>query len=206
MQKLNGVTLIAYDNVQSKETLKVMRHCQRLFEFEESILVCNSDIKNDYIDIKYITETGYDAAKMWEVGGINEFVNTDFALFVSRDGFIMNAKGWKDEFLRYDFIGAPWPKRIVAAYRVGNMGFCLRSKKFMQACAEIAWMYRPNELASDVFCCQTMRPTLEQKGIKFANIDVAASFAWEENIEEHLHGRPDAFGFHKFLNKEHLRI
>jgi hypothetical protein len=35
-------------------------------------------------------------------------VDTEFAILVHEDGFIVNPECWSDEFF-YDYIGAPWP-------------------------------------------------------------------------------------------------
>jgi hypothetical protein len=35
--------------------------------------------------------------------------DTEFAILVHEDGFIVNPECWSDEFLKYDYIGAPWP-------------------------------------------------------------------------------------------------
>ena len=40
-------------------------------------------------------------------------------------------------FFDYDYIGAPWPNNFVN--RVGNGGFSLRSKKFLELTAKIPY-------------------------------------------------------------------
>ena len=40
---------------------------------------------------------------------IGEYIESDFALVVQDDGHIVNPNNWSDEFLAYDYIGAPWP-------------------------------------------------------------------------------------------------
>lgn len=39
---------------------------------------------------------------------LNKYIETDYVLIVQYDGFILNPKAWMDEFLEYDYIGAPW--------------------------------------------------------------------------------------------------
>jgi Protein of unknown function (DUF5672) len=88
-------------------------------------------------------------------------VPTEFALVVQDDGWVVNAANWRDEFLNYDYIGAPihlaWvctPERSYWATRfdwgneyaradcvvtpVQNGGFSLRSQRFMRALIEHA--------------------------------------------------------------------
>lgn len=38
---------------------------------------------------------------------LDDLIDTDFALVVQNDGFVVNGNNWRDEFLDYDFIGAP---------------------------------------------------------------------------------------------------
>ena len=70
---------------------------------------------------------------------LNEHVDSDFALTIQHDGFIINPNAWRDDFLDYDYIGAPWPWReqgFVTPFgehiSVGNGGFSLRSKKLLE--------------------------------------------------------------------------
>lgn len=83
-------------------------------------------------------------------------VQTEFALVVQEDGWVVNADNWNDEFLGCDYIGAPihlaridapqgtyWRNRFAwadelhkAEHRVTpvqNGGFSLRSRRFMRA-------------------------------------------------------------------------
>jgi hypothetical protein len=83
-------------------------------------------------------------------------VSTEFALVVQDDGWVVNAANWTDDYLNYDYVGAPihlakidtptgsywkngfaWtqelgqPDRLVTP--VQNGGFCLRSQRMMRA-------------------------------------------------------------------------
>lgn len=200
------LTLIGYSTKKPEQTFEVMDYCKQFFEFEKSILVCNElSVWSNGIEVHIVDESGYLAAMKWEVGGINKYVKTKHSLFVSSDGWILNPQAWKDEWLEYDLIGAPWPTTLVddPRYRVGNTGFCLRSKDFLEASAEYAHMYDGVQ-GGDVFTCQTMRPIFERMGIQYAPIDVAADFSWEFNIAEYPNGRSDAFGFHGITNNKKL--
>jgi hypothetical protein len=99
-------------------------------------------------------------------------IETDFALVVQYDGFVANGRRWRDEFLDWDYLGAPWPDG-----GVGNGGFSLRSKKLLRALQDP----RVAELVpEDVAICRTYRALLEgDYGIRFAPRDVAARFSFE---------------------------
>nr|WP_233101727.1 DUF5672 family protein [Variovorax sp. IB41] len=83
-------------------------------------------------------------------------VHTEFALVVQEDGWVVNADNWRDEFLGFDYIGAPihlakidtpqgtyWRNRFAWADEmdkpghvvtpIQNGGFSLRSRRFMRA-------------------------------------------------------------------------
>lgn len=40
---------------------------------------------------------------------LDQYIDTDYALIVQEDGWILNGKAWTDEFFNYDYIGAPIP-------------------------------------------------------------------------------------------------
>lgn len=220
MKSLPNVTLISYDNSATPEkTLKSLQYCQSLIQFADVVIVCNrkpSGLNGEYL--KIVPETGYFEAMKWEVAGVVNHVQTDFALCIHHDGYIINPQAWRDEWLQYDFIGAPWPREPNGRHpgksnfpnrRVGNTGFCLKSRRFMERTAELENIFDTMHrlegtninwrgLGGDTFCCQYQRPVLEGFGLKFAPVEVAADFSWEDNIEEFPSGRPDAFGFHNF--------
>lgn len=120
------------------------------------------------------------------------------------DSAVLNPLAWDPGWLKYDFIGAPWPEhadpgwpKCTEANNVGNFGFSLKSREFclsMLECytyAQKSELYRPQSMSSDRFMCRTVRPMLEsQKGIKFAPWDVAMRFSCENQIYS------GQFGFH----------
>lgn len=129
----------------------------------------------------------------WENYEAWKFVKTDFALHMHLDGYIVHPHKWDPDFLRYDYIGAPWPKEWVhygtVTHQVGNGGFSLRSRRLMFALSELPWRPGP----ADVAVCCHHRAELERRGMQFAPVDVAARFSVEHRVIE----TPDkTFGFH----------
>ncbi len=218
MKSLENVTLISYDNVDdSSRTLRALEFSSREIKFADVVLVCRRKPNGaNGTTIRKVYEVGRPAATIWHAYGLLDYIQTDFALCIHHDGYVINPQAWDDDWLKYDFIGAPWPrdphpyhpgKSDYPDATVGNDGFCLKSKAFMEASAELRDLFtqsskRPDrfgeQLGSDTFYCQHQRPALEQRGIIFAPVEVAAKFAWESNIEEVPGPRPYAFGFHKF--------
>jgi hypothetical protein len=128
-------------------------------------------------------------------------------LIVQYDGYIINPDKWKDEFLNFDYIGAPWSKphesdRIFARdpfgnlQRVGNGGFSLRSKKLLDLAKKLNLKWEPYRdcYNEDGYICVFKRHIYEENGCKFAPLDVAKYFSHEADIPEVQGIMP--FGFH----------
>jgi hypothetical protein len=125
---------------------------------------------------------------------IVKFVETDFVLVVQDDGFVTSPHLWNDEFLNYDYIGAPWPlyfNWVNPNKRVGNGGFCLRSKKFLEESTKLNYT-GGNE---DYQLCYVFDEILKNKGIKFAPVELASKFSLEMNTELN-DDINKVFGFH----------
>jgi Protein of unknown function (DUF5672) len=125
------------------------------------------------------------------------YVKTDFVLIVQPDGFVLNPKNWRADFLNYDYIGAPWPKELCddhPDYRVGNSGFCLRSRRFLEQTSRLR--YSPGSI-DDVLFCRRRREKLEAQGIRYAPPKIAARFSVELPVPENPRTSTQlVFGFH----------
>jgi hypothetical protein len=119
-------------------------------------------------------------------------------MIVQWDGFPLNEKAWEADFLRYDYIGAPWTPGYNWALgmpvcteetRVGNGGFSIRSKKLLEATFRIT-NGRKDINPEDVYIVRAIRKELDQEGIKFAPYDLAKKFSVEDNYYT------GQFGFH----------
>lgn len=127
--------------------------------------------------------------------GTAEHVTTDHALYVQWDGIANDQAQWTDEFLKYDYIGAPWPWEP-APNNVGNGGFSLRSRKLLDACQDAEVSLTPAEpTAEDKVIGMHKREYLESKyGIQFAPTELARKFSFELGVHE------PSFGFHGLWN------
>ena len=121
-----------------------------------------------------------------------EFVTTSHMLDIEWDSGINDAAQWTDEFLEYDYIGAPWPWHP-PAQQVGNGGFSLRSIRLLRFINE-HYKEFPVEAPEDDVLCRHYRPALERHGFKWAPIHVAQRFSFERE-------RPHpTFGYHGIFN------
>lgn len=134
---------------------------------------------------------------------LHNYVQTDYAMLIHADGYVINPSAWRDEFLEYDYIGAPWPlpqddysyrdemKNIV---RVGN-SVSLRSKQLMELARQREVKYRYGNNNEDGHICCWNRQWLEAQGMKFAPLEVAVHFSKEHEIPENK--GLDTFCFHQ---------
>ena len=116
-------------------------------------------------------------------------LKTDFALFIQYDGFVLSGELFSEQYLNWDYIGAPWPH--YSDFTVGNGGFSLRSKKLVD---NIQKYLLPEDLhsAEDVVICRYLRARLEENdGLQFAPEKIAEMFSYEMRKPDF-----DTFGFH----------
>lgn len=119
-------------------------------------------------------------------------VSTSHVLVTQWDGFVVDARAWRDAFLDCDYIGAPWPDQP-ATRAVGNGGFSLRSRRLLQAGLDA---HITQEHPEDLMLCRDHRAWLEQQhGVRFASLELARSFAFENAAAP-----GPVFGFHGPFN------
>jgi hypothetical protein len=131
----------------------------------------------------------------WCLQDLPALVEDDHFMIIHRDGFPLNATKWSDEFLQYDYIGAPWPAhKWTQSHRVGNGGFCIRSRRLAQWAANQPFAGDINE---DIFICCRLHDRAIAEGFKYAPLPVAARFSLEAGIPEFPGRNPNnVFGFH----------
>lgn len=125
------------------------------------------------------------------VNELHKDLTTQFVLVIQFDGFILSHLEWNNLFLRYDYIGAPWPKHNHGEHNVGNGGFSLRTKRLCEEVSTHNYNYFDGDIAEDVFICQKLRPTLEEKKFYFPHESIASHFSAESYVY-----RYPTFGFH----------
>lgn len=120
-------------------------------------------------------------------------VTTQHVLFIEWDAGIFDVDCWGDDFLDYDFIGAPWWYKD--GMNVGNGGFSLRTSKLMRHIAANQERY-PVAQPGDEVLCRAYRRALEAEGFKWAPENLARDFSFE------CFDPPGglSFGFHAMRN------
>lgn len=135
---------------------------------------------------------------------LHRYVDTDYAMLIHADGYVINPEAWRQDFLDYDYIGAPWPlPRDNYSYlddrgtlqRIGN-SVGIRSKRIMELPSKLGleWKSYYGNTNEDGFLCCHNRSILEANGCKFAPLEVAKYFSKEHEIPENQ--GIETFAFH----------
>jgi hypothetical protein len=197
MIELPNITLVAMTSVKISQTIKALQYSCRGINFGAVKLISDitpdvlpNGITHEYTDkMSNIDEWNHDI--IYKLGG---HIDTEFAILIHDDGFIINPTMWRDEFLEYDYIGAPWPMpqdnfsfRDITGelIRVGN-SVSLRSKNLIDLAPNLnlEWKAFHGFTNEDGFICVNYRHIYKQHGMKFADLDVAKYFSHESPIAE----------------------
>lgn len=190
---LSQVTLVAVSSVALDATVAALRHSMSQVHFAHALLLSDRQpaaMAGSGIEWRAIAplRSRRDYSQFM-LHGLVDHVQTSHALIVQWDGFVRDGRRWCDDFLDYDFIGAPWPQYDMA---IGNGGFSLRSRRLLQATTTLP----PASEPEDVMVCRLYRRHLEiNHEIRFASTRTARRFSYER-------GRSDGqeFGFHGVFN------
>jgi len=184
------VALVCLETRHLGLALNAIQRCTQGLRFDEILLITDQDWQVDGVTVVRCEPIrSAEEYSRFMLGDFHRHIRAPHFLVVQWDGFVMHAEKWRDEFLEYDYIGAPWPHRDHA---VGNGGFSLRSVRLHEAVSRLP---QPECHPEDSFICLWNRPQLEAQGLRFAPLALAREFSAETDGYEY---RP--FGFHRFGN------
>lgn len=211
---LSDVTLIAPTGNNIDKTIEsIKRSCNKV-DFKEVKLITHKKPDNlpDFIKFEE-SEYPMDSYLKYNKYVFEELyrhVNTEFALLVQYDSWIIHPECWMNEFLEYSYTGAPWPV-VENSYianngervNVGNGGFSLRSQLILQAPKKLGLelTQEQNQWNEDGNIACYWRSQMLNHGVKYAPIEVAARFSYESEVLENQHIKK-FFGFHKNIRKD----
>lgn len=221
---LPDVTLFAFDNTPKiDETIRALYTSMngikygsiKLVTSKEQIEQYRSQLEPDGIILEepVIEVKNYNDYNYYWVYHVGKHIQTSHCLLIQSDGFVLFPEKWDDEWLNYDYIGAPWAV-VEDAYidpfgnhqRVGNGGFCLMSKKLLDVPTkvEVPWEVNNSDFYwmppgvsnyhGDGNVCVHNKHIYVEYGCKFASVEVAVKFSQETRIPECEGITP--FGFH----------
>ena len=208
MVNLDKVTLYAVDCKYYEKTILAINESLKQASFKEVIFLSDKEPINLNDKIKFIkirNINGLDDYSKFIIEELPQYINTEFCMSVHYDGWIIDSKNWKDEFLDYDYIGGPWSKECHflppgEKFRVGNGGVSIRSKKLMNEIKKIAPSVGYHE---DTLIAHTFRAHLENAGITFAPLNLAKYFSYEMECTDLDIKFNEVFAFHGKAHTEH---
>jgi len=198
MLNLSEITLCCVDTKYPQLALYALQHSMRGIAFGDVVFITSHEcivshavpqpVRVVEIDtIKSVTEYS-----QFVLASLVEHIHTPYVLLIQWDGYIINPQVWTDQFLSFDYIGAPWLLKD-GSRLVGNGGFSLRSQKLLKALASDGiHLHHPE----DDCISKTNRDFLEKQcGIRFADPGAGEKFSYEFILRE-----TPTFGFHGFCN------
>jgi hypothetical protein len=201
MKDLTNIDLISVNCVNPEDSVKALIHSSKQITFGSTKLLSHYRPKNlpDYIEYIEIAKQTYETMNWFHLNTLPKYISNEYMLSIQDDGFIINPHLWEDIFLDYDYIGAPWPTghEWCRINRVGNGGFVLKSKKFLNLEESIPYTDKNN----DVLVTNTYYDYFRQRGCKYASVEVAARFSLEHAVPECEYNLDNTFGFHGKLHQ-----
>src|SRR5262249_51046219 len=127
---LSDVTLCAVTAINHELTVYAMQQCLKHCTFANVVLISDKPVEAPFrVEIMPPFPDGAHYAP-FVCKNLTHYTPSAFNLLVQYDSFVVHPAAWTNEFLKYDYIGAKWPWQP-PGHRVGNSGFCLRSKKLL---------------------------------------------------------------------------
>jgi hypothetical protein len=206
--QLPDVTLASVSSIKISETIQALEKCCSDIDFG-AVKIFTHEIPDNLPDYMMLEHCPHISNIMdyntFIFYGLVERIPTFHCLLIQYDSWIIHPELWDNEWLQYDYIGAPWAYKENAYIchdtgehvRVGNGGFSLRSIKVINA----PWVYRLPLLEEqgwyneDGNLCVYHRKKMLEIGIKYAPVEMAAKFSYENPVPENYGIKP--FGFHK---------
>lgn len=203
---MNDITLVCIDTVTHELAKNAIEKSLENIDPKEVIIFSDKKFFTDGQWIK-INPLGRNEYSEFCLKHLYKHIDTDFILIVQNDGMATNKNFWSNDFLNYDYIGAPWPENIFISFSgVGNGGFSLRSRKLLYELQNENVIYQAKQnkneiwetINEDYVICVEYKNYLQKRGIKFAPTSIAENFSHEFEPK-----KKNTFGFHGKFNVPH---
>jgi hypothetical protein len=202
---LPDVTLVMIDTQCHALARLAMADSLRDIVFGDAVIFADEPIEVEgarFVKVPKWPNIGQCSHFMWYE--LPDHIATKFAINIQWDSWIVDAGCWSNEFLAYDYVGAPWWYND--ALNVGN-GCALRSRKLMKFLQQHKDCFPLTISQEDHLISRIYRPTLEQCGFKWPTETLASRFSLEctrpaENSRHFMFH--DSFNFPNVLSGERL--
>lgn len=192
--QLPDVTLVLIETRQHELGRMALEECLRRCDFGDVVVFSDRAVgPARHIRVPdWSSKLGWSQCFWYDVA---PHMTTSHVLGIQWDSWVVDTTEWTNEFLRWDYIGAPWWYKD--GLNVGNGGFCLRSTALLRYVRK-HWDRYPciTDLDDDLYC-RKYRTKLEIDGFQWAPEALASRFAFETTrpSPESRH-----FGFHAAYN------
>lgn len=194
MKELSNVTLVLVDTVNYGQAVNSLQKSLEQIKPARTIFFTDIDISIEGIEVIKIqplhSKREYSEFIIKQLGA---YIKTDYVLVTQWDAWVLNGDSWMEEFLDFDYIGAPW--LYIDERNVGNGGFSLRSNRLQRILLEDKFIEVCDP--EDEVIGRLYREYLENKyGILFPPVELADHFSFELRTPIHK-----TFGFHGFFHQ-----
>jgi hypothetical protein len=207
-KELPDITIIAISSVKVHETISAIQKSMEHIQFGDAKLISHESPTDLPEEIKFEQCPELENVNLYNLYTfryLTNHVKTSHCLLVQHDSWVLNPEIWEDDWLKNDYIGAPWMIKDDAYIchdtgehvRVGNGGFSLRSKRLLYVPEKhnLPLLQEQGWYNEDGNICVYHRKKMLELGIKFAPVEVAAKFSYENPVPENINLK--YFGFHK---------
>lgn len=198
MLKLPDVTLVLIETREHDLAQLALEDCERQVEFGEVLVFTDRPSQFLQANRRVITVEDWPTKLGWSRCFWFEVplhLRTSHALGIQWDSWVVAPQMWKGDYLRYDYVGAPWWYKD--GMNVGNGGFCLRSTRLLRYIRKHRAQFPCLNALDDDLYCRGYRPKLQAAGFEWAPEPLAQDFSFEcvRPNSAALH-----FGFHAAYN------
>ena len=219
--KLDNITLVSVCGNQKFliDIIRAAKHCMKYIDFKSVKILSNVAVSVNDIEIVKIQPLDQLQYTLFSLYELPKYIDTDFCLTFQGDGFVIKPNMWDNDFLKYDYIGAPWLSENKNP--IGNGGFSLRSQKFLHSAKTLEYNSKiqfqkdipAGKLITpeDWFACSYSYDKMINMNVKFPNIELAYKFSVEhpsniKNYDRYNINTYNSFGFHGSFNIAAMKL
>jgi hypothetical protein len=183
--------------IEMRRIRRSLTYMVKYFNFHEIIFISTYDPQVEGITFIHTEPVSYYNYNRWCIRELTNYVTTDYCLSFQDDGFPLHPELWDEEFLKYDYVGAPLPIDSNILHhpdeRIGGGGLTLRSKKFLDFTA--TWTDYEGLKNEDTHICYVMRNEIYKNGMSICPHTITRKFVIQNAIDDD-HTIDKCFGFH----------
>ncbi len=207
MIDLPHVSLVTLETREHELALLAIRDCKRQANFGDVVIFTDKpelfENEGRIVVVPDFPDKVDWSRFRWQ--GMAPHLKTSHMLYHEWDAWVCDGSMWSDDYLKYDFIGAPW--WFSDGQNVGNGGFSLRSTALTRYMRKHRDAFPCTTCVDDDLLCRKYRLSLESIGFSWAPQKVAQDFAFEcirpDPNSKHF-GFHGMFNWHWILNEDEL--